>query len=74
MRFLVATPSATTLLARHCGSAAELCAKNICTSPASTAFIAGATPLYGTWTMSMPAVRFRSSPARCGMLPLLADA
>ena len=44
-----------------------------CVSPASSACVAGAAPLYGTWTMSVPVSTLKSSPARCPALPLLPE-
>src|SRR6185437_8932278 len=44
-----------------------------CVSPASSACIAGAAPLYGTCTMSTPASTLNSSPARWPALPMLPE-
>ena len=39
------------------------------TVPARMLCIAGPLPWYGTWVTMMPAVIFRSSVARCGVVP-----
>ena len=44
------------------------------TCPPITSANAGALPLYGTCTMSIFAIILKSSPARCGGVPLPADA
>ena len=44
-----------------------------CVSPASSACVAGAPPLNGMWTMSVPVSTLNSSPARCPALPLLPE-
>src|SRR3954469_23390329 len=49
-------------------------ANTICDSPARVATVAGPAPLYGTCTMSIFAIDFNSSPARCGVLPTPDDA
>jgi hypothetical protein len=41
--------------------------------PASRSVTAAEAPLYGTWTMSMPARDLKSSPARCSVLPMPAE-
>src|SRR5437016_7537277 len=73
MRFELATPSATSLPALTCGNADGVPANIICTCPPTTAPTAGAMPLNGTCTMSIPAVLLKSSPARCAPLPLPGD-
>jgi len=40
------------------------------TVPARIAWIAGPAPGYGTCVILMPAVIFRSSAARCGVVPM----
>ena len=40
------------------------------TSPATTACAAGAAPLYGTCSMSMPILRLNASRLSCAMLPM----
>ncbi|MNT57925.1 hypothetical protein D3C72_1953330 [compost metagenome] len=44
------------------------------TSPDSIAVTTCALPLYGTWVILMPATESNSSPARCPVLPLPAEA
>ena len=44
------------------------------TCPPIRSVAASAPPRYGTWTMSMPAMVLNSSPARCDVVPLPADA
>ena len=39
------------------------------TSPPIIAADAGAPPLYGTWVMRILAMKFSSSPAKCGTVP-----
>ena len=46
----------------------------ICTCPPSRSVRAGALPLYGTWTMSIPAMVLNNSPARCRGVPLPVEA
>src|ERR1019366_5784287 len=41
------------------------------TSPASSAFSAGAAPLYGTCVIAAPVFTLKTSTARCGKVPLL---
>jgi hypothetical protein len=44
--------------------------KETCTSPAINAASAGAPPLYGTWTISIPAMLLNNSPERWFALPM----
>ena len=53
-----------------CGSTEGGVAKESWMSPASSACTEGAPPLKGTCTMSTPATRMNSTPARCGAEPL----
>ena len=43
------------------------------TSPASSATIPGAAPLYGMWTIVTPAIPVNSTPERCVEDPLPAE-
>ena len=68
------TASARSLPAFTCGSTAATLANIMSTSPASSAVVAGAPPLYGTWTTFTPAMTLNISPAMWKPLPLLAEA
>src|SRR5512143_2560908 len=56
-----------------CGIAAGNVANMSCTWPDNSATSAGPPPLYGTWTMSIPAIDLSISPARCDELPTPAE-
>ena len=45
-----------------------------CTSPPMSAVMAGAAPLYGTWTILIPVSCCSSSDPRCGVVAFPADA
>ena len=44
------------------------------TRPGIRSFMAGPAPRYGTWVISMPAMRLNSSPLRCGEAPMPVEA
>jgi hypothetical protein len=69
LRVEPAMASATSLPLFTCCRMVEMPANIICTLPPSKSFTAGAMPLYGTWTVLMPASKLRSSPAKCAPLP-----
>ena len=69
----VVTASARSLPALTCGIALARLSNMNCVSPASSACVAGAPPLNGTCTMSMPVSTLNSSPARWPALPLLPE-
>ena len=73
-RFAVDTAIARSLPALTCGIAGGMPEKNITTCPPSRSVNAGAAPLYGTWVIVIPALRCKSSNARCAGLPLPAEA
>ena len=73
-RFAVVTANAFSLPAFICAIELARLSNMNCTCPPSRSCIAGAPPLYGTWTMSTFASDLKSSPARCPALPLLPDA
>ena len=72
-RCAVVTASAFSLPALTCAIALARLSNMNCVSPASSACVAGAPPLYGTWTMSVPVSTLNSSPARWPALPLLPE-
>src|SRR5262249_27684598 len=49
-------------------------AKHSCACPPSKSVRAGASPRYGTWVMLVPVIIINSSPDRCCVVPLPADA
>jgi hypothetical protein len=57
-----------------CGSATGSVGKIIGTWLARTSVVAGASPRYGTWTRSMPAITLSNSTVRWLDVPLPADA
>ncbi len=57
-----------------CGAAEIVVVKSIVTRPPITSVTAGGMPLYGTWIICTPAVRWKSSPARCGADPAPGEA
>ncbi|MNT33366.1 hypothetical protein D3C72_1692880 [compost metagenome] len=63
-----------TLPARAFSTAVAVPSKYTCTSPASSARLASAVPLYGTCTISVPVFIFRISPFRCEVEPRLYEA
>ena len=67
-------PSARNLPLCTCGTAACATTNIICTCPASTSVTAGATPLYGTCTMLIPADSLKSSAASWVVVPVPAEA
>ena len=73
-RFLVETPSSFILPAATCGSAICTWAKMQQVSPFSTDCMASGEPLYGTCTMSRPALALNSAKARCVPAPLPVEA
>src|SRR5262249_44769202 len=68
------TASGRSLPASICGLADSTLETMDDTWPASTSLSAGAAPLYGTWTTSMPAALLNSSIATWSWLPTPADA
>ena len=72
-RCAVVTASARSLPAFTCGMALARLSNMNCVSPASSACVAGAPPLNGMWTMSVPVSTLNSSPARWPALPLLPE-
>ena len=68
------TPSARTFFARYCTRAPGILSKIMWTWPARRSCIAGAAPRYGTCTISTPAIILKSSPDRCSVVPLPAEA
>src|SRR5581483_518218 len=68
------TASATRRPARTYASDDAIEPNTICASPASTALAAGPAPLYGMWTMSMPATFLNSSVVRCRFAPVPLEA
>ena len=52
-----------------CGNAAPSAVDRTCTCPATTAAVEAPAPLYGTCTMSTPAMRLNSSIARWPLVP-----
>ena len=69
-RLAVVTASALILPALTCGTAVGGEENISCVWPAIRSIIAGAPPLYGTWTMSIPAMLLNNSPDRWPALPL----
>src|SRR5262245_65646086 len=48
--------------------------KNICVVPPTVAMVPEFTSRYGTWTISTPADVLRNAQARCGTVPMPAEA
>src|SRR5207237_10507704 len=74
VRLRLVTASAFKRPACTSGSTEGGVANESCVSPASTDCTAGAPPLYGTWTISTPARRWKSTAASCGTEPLPEEA
>ena len=70
----VATPIARSLPALNCSPAVSVSANITCTCPPTRSSSAGAPPLYGTCTMSMPVIILNISAAIWLALPMPADA
>ncbi|MNC92657.1 hypothetical protein D3C83_91220 [compost metagenome] len=64
MRFALVTAIGLTRFALMRGIAEGIEAKPKVTSPPASAASAGPPPLNGTWIMSVPVMRFSTSPAR----------
>ncbi len=73
-RFALVTATARNLPDFTCGIADSMLLNISDTWPASRSIVAGAAPLYGICVSLTPAIMLKSSPARCGMPPVLADA
>ena len=69
-RCVPVTARARTVPARMLGWAPGSDAHISGTVPLSTPCMAGPAPGYGTWVRLTPAAIFRSSPARCGVVPM----
>ncbi|MNC91061.1 hypothetical protein D3C83_72500 [compost metagenome] len=63
------TPSGRSLPLRICVITVEMVASEACVSPDTRAVTCGTPPLYGTCTMSIPAIDTNSAIDRCGALP-----
>jgi hypothetical protein len=74
VRLRLVTARARSLPACTSGRTEGGVANESCVSPASTDCTAGAPPLNGTCTMSIPARRTNSTAARCGAEPLPEEA
>src|SRR6266545_202409 len=72
-RSAVVTASARSLPAFTCGIALARLSNISCVSPASSACVAGAPPLNGTWTIAAAVSTLKSSPARWPALPVLPE-
>src|ERR1700722_16871097 len=68
------TPSARILPAVISAGAIAVSAKNSWIWLPIMSFKAGGPPLYGTWTMSIPAMLLSILPARCGTAPVPVEA
>src|SRR5678815_2231376 len=73
-RLRLVTASARSLPALIIDMPARKLLRKTCTCPDTRSVIACPAPLYGTCTMSIPAILLKSSMPRCGPLPLPDDA
>jgi len=73
LRFSLVTARPRRRASRMNGSSWVRAEKNTLISPPSSPVSAGPPPRYGMWRMSIPARAFKSSPSRCGSVPLPAE-